>query len=243
MTWCTTNPSQGTLPRADTSGSARRGHHLLAGLRQCSLSRAQLQAPKPPALSQHEGWCGDASLPPSKLPTTSTAPFPTRRAPRRDVPPDLSICTLAWARWAAPRGSPCSPQPPVPGAAPSAEAPGPVLSCRGFLGSLRRAGSLAGTAGLHGSQVKQGSSDSAGHAAGPVPGRAGAGRAPARPSRGRAAPGAAPSRRSRAGVAQTPVPGRRRQRPRSAEQRAAERRGWGWSGRRRRTKGRRWGWK
>lgn len=87
-----------------------------------------------PCIFQHERWGGNASLPPSKLPTTPMVPFPTCGSPRWDVPPDLSICTLARPHWAAARGSPCSQHPPVPGAAPSAEVLHPALSCRGFFG-------------------------------------------------------------------------------------------------------------
>lgn len=56
MTWCTSNPSQGTLPRADISGSARQGHvawsratislHVLSRVSKCPFIRGTALGPK-----------------------------------------------------------------------------------------------------------------------------------------------------------------------------------------------------
>lgn len=133
------------------SRSVVQSHHLSARLKQSvQVSLYPGYSPGPQnhlCVSQHEGQRGNASLPPSKLPAASMAPFPTCRSPRRDVPPKLSICTLARTHWAAARGSPCSPHPSVPSAASSAETPGPVLSCRVFFGVPAPSGVPVGDSG------------------------------------------------------------------------------------------------
>lgn len=153
-----------------------------------------------------------------------TTALPARMSPRTPASTPCRGNTVGWLG-----GSPRFPHPPSAGClhflpgSPRSVLPGGV-EVPGIWGG--------GTLGLGGDRAEQHGErgearwggDSAGHAPGPVPGRAGTGRAPARPSHGRAAPGGGggcsaehPVARAvypvTAGVEKPPAPRRRRAAP------------------------------
>lgn len=163
MTWCTTNPSQGTLPRADISGCARRGRlawsratiplHVLGRVSQCPFIQECPfipTSPGPKATCAYPSMKDGVAMPPCHPQSFPLRPWCHSRP--AGLPGGMCPQTSASAPWHGHigqlHGGPRAPNtPPVRGAAPSAEVLHPALSWRGFFGMPARSRVPGGDSG------------------------------------------------------------------------------------------------